>query len=638
MLSFFRGGLNSIFILLLMGLLIASFAIFGIGDIFRNRSGVVAQVGEAEISDVTFVREFQNRVSALQAQFGGSFSQAQAVQFGLHQQVVMEMIRRAALDEEARLLGLRTTNEIVLDTIENMDAFKDGTGTFSPFTYKLVLQNAGYTPKNFEDLIRADMAREKLLTTISGTKNFPKSFVNTLYSYRKEQRTATVLSIPASAITDVATPTEEQLTTYHTDNSAGFMAPEYRSFNYIVLKPSDYAGEGEVTDEQLQTEYDERIAEFSSPDLRGIDAVMLNEERDAKAFIDRITAGEDFVTVGTEMSGFETTEISLGDLSKEDLRTDYSEDASNKVFALGLNEVSEPIQTLFGWYVFRVTKIEEGIKQSFEDVKEDLKEKMKADMGIDALFEVINKVDDEIAGRADLDVISESLKLTLLKAENLDRSGLDQEGSLTTQKDLNFVLAKAFEVVIGDDLEVFDNGQNTYYLVQVTDIVDRVVKPLESVRGLVEARWRTDEQNRLAGELADKAMTEAKAGKSFADLALETSGIVFETPALVRDQILTQKDVASNIGRLVFSIPKGEIEMEQAATRNGYVLVKVLEVTPGVAQEGAEDLKTLTTQLQTELENDLLSQYQAAVQAGFEITINWPRIEELTNPNAPAIP
>jgi peptidyl-prolyl cis-trans isomerase D len=619
---------------MLMGLLIASFAIWGIGDIFRNRSGVVAQVGEAEITDVSFNQEFRNRVQGLQAQFDGPFTQAQAVQYGLHQQVILEMIRRASLDEEARLLGLRTTNSIVLQTIENMDAFKDGTGIFSNFSYKLVLQRANYTPKHFEDLIRADMARSKLLDTVSGTKNFPKSFVNTLYTYRKEQRKASVLSIPASAVTDVPAPTEEQLVTYHTDNASGFMAPEYRSFNYIVLKPSDFAGDDEFSEDQLRAEYEERISDYSVPDLRGIDVVMLSEERDAKAFINRVNAGEDFITVGAEVSGFESSEISLGDLSQEDIRNDYTEDASNKVFFLPLNGLSEPVQTLFGWYVFRVNKIEDGMKQSFEDVRDDLHEKMLADIGIDALFETINKIDDEIAGRAELDVIAETLKLNLLRAHNLDRSGLDQEGAFVTQKDVSFVLAKAFDLGIGEDLEVFDGADNVYYLVQVQEIIVPVLKPLDDVRGLVESRWTFDEKNRIAGERADKAMTDAQAGKSFAAIATETGGTIFETPVLIRDEVAMQRDVAANIGRLVFSIAKGDVEMERAVTGNGYVLVLVTDITAGAIDETSEAHKTLTAQLQTEFENDLLLQYQNAVQAGFEITINWPRIDELINPDS----
>ena len=101
MLSTIRNGLNSVFVLILMGLLIASFAIFGTTDIFARRTPTIATVGGQDIDANDLIRQYQNRVASFQAQYGPSFTDQQAIAFGVHQQVLGEMIGAAIVLERS---------------------------------------------------------------------------------------------------------------------------------------------------------------------------------------------------------------------------------------------------------------------------------------------------------------------------------------------------------------------------------------------------------------------------------------------------------------------------------------------------------------------------------------------------------
>src|ERR1700730_10779405 len=90
-----------------MGVLIVSFGIWGIADIFRGfGQSTLAKVGGTEISAEQFRQIYMDKLQQLGRQFGRPLTSEQARAFGLDRQVLQQTIAEAALDEEARRMGL----------------------------------------------------------------------------------------------------------------------------------------------------------------------------------------------------------------------------------------------------------------------------------------------------------------------------------------------------------------------------------------------------------------------------------------------------------------------------------------------------------------------------------------------------
>src|SRR5580700_10342983 len=90
-----------------MTLLAASFAVWGINDIFRGFGrSTLAKIGKIEIPIETFRRTYNDRLQRLGEQLGRVLTPDQARALGIDRQVLGEMIAQAALDQLARQMRL----------------------------------------------------------------------------------------------------------------------------------------------------------------------------------------------------------------------------------------------------------------------------------------------------------------------------------------------------------------------------------------------------------------------------------------------------------------------------------------------------------------------------------------------------
>jgi len=635
MLTQLRGGLNSIFVLILLGLLIASFAIWGIGDVFTARSAKVASVGETDISAAKFQGEFQNRLRTLQAQFGPEFDTQQAISLGLHRAVLGEMVRRATLDEEARTLGLRAADSQVADAIRQMEAFFGADGAFNKFNYDMALNGAGLTAQAFEASMRVDLARLQLVDSIMAAKPLPKSLVDALYTFRKERRTAEIVNIPAASMTDLDELDEAALLAAYEIGKSNYMTPEYRDIQLLFVDPVALAGEIEISEEDLRAAYDERAEIYQEDENRTLNVMVMETEANADAAYARIQAGEAFADVAEDMLGFTADDISLGELDYYTLADDYNQAAAERVFALEVGATSAPTQTLFGWHLFQVADISGGITRSFDDVRAELLEEMRAESGLDAVYNLVAEIDDIIAAGGDMDAVAAATSLVPVKYTGIDHAGVRQDGSIIDNAGpMHDYIEAAFGKLPGDDLDLLDMDNGGFYLAQVDMVYPPAPRPFEDVREQIRTGLYADQRIAKAGALANELSERAKSGAALKSIADSLNYSWFETDILQRDEASIQ--LSRGVKDLIFSLEEGAIGIERSATGDGYLLVQVKSIIPGLPDQDAADYVSLRQRLLAEMENDLIGQYQLAVQNSLGVEVDMELVEQLFSPDRQA--
>src|ERR1700710_2739296 len=133
-----------------MGVLIVSFGVWGIADIFRGfGQSRVAKIGGTEISVEQFRQIYNDRLQQIGRQFGRPLTPDQARAFGLDRQVLQQMVAEAALDEDARRLGLGQSDAEVKRMIFSDPNFKGSTGAFDPVRFAQTLREFGYTEQRY---------------------------------------------------------------------------------------------------------------------------------------------------------------------------------------------------------------------------------------------------------------------------------------------------------------------------------------------------------------------------------------------------------------------------------------------------------------------------------------------------------
>ena len=120
-----------------MGVLIISFAVWGIADIFKGfGQSTLAKIGRTEISTEQFRQLYTERLQQIGRQFGRPLTMDQARAFGLDRQVLQQVVAEAALDDNARQLGLGQSDAETMRMIYGDPNFKGVSGDFDPARFQ----------------------------------------------------------------------------------------------------------------------------------------------------------------------------------------------------------------------------------------------------------------------------------------------------------------------------------------------------------------------------------------------------------------------------------------------------------------------------------------------------------------------
>src|SRR5262245_61797715 len=173
-----------------LGLIAVSFAIWGIGDIFRGfgRSSL-ARIGGTEISIENFRQLYSERLQQLGRQLNRPITMDQARQMGLDRQLVGQLIGEATLDERAKALRLAITDAEMARRITDNPLFQGPTGQFDHTLFDLWLRQNQTTERRFMDEQRRLVLRRQLAGTVLNGTELPKAAMEAAERYQNEQRT-----------------------------------------------------------------------------------------------------------------------------------------------------------------------------------------------------------------------------------------------------------------------------------------------------------------------------------------------------------------------------------------------------------------------------------------------------------------
>ena len=209
----------------LFGILVVSFAIWGIGDIFRAPHGgsTLAEVAGGDVSVQEVTNEFESRVRQMQEQFGASLDRRAAVSLGAMQQALDAAVARHLVDAHARDLQLTAADATVAETIRQNPSLQ-GTAGFERERFELLLRGVGMSEADYVEAVRGDLVRSGLIGSLTGVVKAPDVLARKLAEYRMEQRTRPRAGRRCRRDRGRA-PGEEALAAYLAANAKAYEAP-----------------------------------------------------------------------------------------------------------------------------------------------------------------------------------------------------------------------------------------------------------------------------------------------------------------------------------------------------------------------------------------------------------------------------
>lgn len=610
-----------------MGVLIISFGIWGIADIFKGfGQSTLAKIGRTEISVEQFRQLYTDKLQQIGRQFGRPLTLEQARLFGLDRQVLQQVVSEAALDEGARRLGLAQSDADVVRAISNDPNFRGISGGFDPNRFAAIIRQFGFTEQRYIAEQRRVTLRREIVTTLTAGMEPTKTLLDAISRFQNEQRAIEYVRLGPAQAGTIETPTQEALTSYFEERKTLFRAPEYRKIAVVTMTPDAIAKWSTVSDEDAKARYEEAKDKLAIAEKRQISQIVFPNADEAKAARERIAGGLSFEDLAKERK-LSATDVNLGVVAKSAV---IDTAVANAAFALATEEVSQPVQSGFGFALVKVGKIEPGSTPAYETVAESLKKDIALQRAREAVQDLHNKMEDERGGGSNIADAAQKLGLAALTFD-ADRSGRTPDGqSVAGLPQGADVISGAFASNVGvenDPLQL--NGGYVWF--EVLGITPSRERNLDEVKDQVETRWRNDQ---IATRLRDKAtaiIAKIKAGTPLTEEAASLGLKVETETGLKRDA--SPPGVPQALVQAAFGLSKGESGQTAGSNPSEWIVYRLTDIVASAADLTSADASRLKDALQRGLADEQVSQYVARLESEIGVSINQAAVAQVTGAN-----
>jgi peptidyl-prolyl cis-trans isomerase D len=620
--------LGKIIMASVMGVLIISFGVWGIADIFRGfGQSTLAKIGRTEISIEQFRQLYTEKLQQIGRQFGRPLTMDQARAFGLDRQVLQQVIAEAALDDNARQLGLGQSDAETMRMITSDPNFKGVSGNFDPARFQATIRQVGYTEQRYIADQRRVSLRRQIANTITAGLEPPKTLIDALVRFQNEQRSIEYVKLDAAQAGTIDPPSPEALAGYFEDHKTQFRAPEYRKISFVVITPEELGKWATVSDEDARKIFEERRAKLSTPERRQVSQMVFPNVEEAQAARGRIASGLSFDDLAKER-GLSPSDIDLGTIAKSAIIDPAIAEAA---FSLAADEISQPVQGRFGTVLVRVGKVEPGTEATYEGAAAQLKREIGAERARAQVASLHDKMEDERGGGASVVEAAQKLGLTAVTIDAADRSGRAPNGQPVAgiPQGLN-VVSQAFSSDVGVDNDPiqFNGGYVWFDVLGITPSRERGV---DEVKDQVATRWRDDQiTSRLrtkATEMVQKLNQGGKLADEAASLGLKAEPVA----GFKRDATLP--GVPTSVIEAAFRTPKDAAAQASGAGSADWIVFRVTDVTVPPVDLASDDIKKLKETLLRGLSDEQVAEYVTRLESQIGTTINQSALAQVTGAN-----
>ncbi|TVR97217.1 MAG: hypothetical protein EA406_10085 [Rhodospirillales bacterium] len=612
------GKVVFVFILLAFA---SGFWYFG-GPTGGGEAAWAVRVGDQTIAAETVRADYERELGRLRAELGGQVDSAQARAMGLPGVVINRLVNQTLLDLATADLGLAASDDLVRDAIRRNPAFQGPDGRFDRAIYGQTLRFAGFSERQFEEMVRQEIARNQLLASLDAAVAVPDALLTPLFRHYHERRTATVVRVADQDVAGAAEPvSDKDLIAFHQANAERFTAPEYRSVTAIILGVDHLAPQMAVSEAEIRAAYEDRADEFFEPERRSLQQIVLADREAVDRALQRIRDGDDFLTVAEEEAGLTPDAVDLGTVTRRSLLPALSEAA----FSVGAGEVADPVQSPIGWHLLKVTEVIEASTVPLADVRDEIAADLAADKARDALFDLSNRLQDTLGAGTSLEEAADRLDLPLVRVEAVDRQGQDRSGDPVDALPQEAV-TEAFMLTPGDESLLREYGIEGYFIVRVDDVIEPALRPLDEVRDRVRDALMAERLADAAAERAEAIAAAVHSGRDLASVAADQGLEISTSPPFTRTGE-GASDLPRDLIEALFAVDTGQAVVVRGTDATFIAEVRTVEtVDPALAPERANAFRN---ELRFAFGNDLVAQYLDALRQRHPVAVNTEVMDRL---------
>ncbi|WP_128675630.1 peptidyl-prolyl cis-trans isomerase [Brucella melitensis] len=618
MLDSLRSAAQSWIAKLLLGLLVLSFAIWGISDVFRGgmAGNAALTAGDSEVSATDYRFAYEQQLMRLSQQFRQRLTREQAKAIGVENQVLAQLAAGVVLDEAARNMQLGLSQDAIARLTAEDPAFHDAGGNFNRARFDAVLRQSGIRAEDYLENRAKFARRQQIVEAATDGMKLPDTMLKALALYQGESRSADYIDVPAEKADAIPAPSEDVLKAYFEAHKEDYKAPEYRKISYVKLEPSDIADPAAVTQDEISEYYEKNKARFSTPKTRTIEQLNFADDAAAEAAHQKIEAGTSFLDIGKEQGKTES-DLTLGTFEKSGIPDQTIADAA---FALGEGAVSPVVKGIFGPVLLRVTKINPAHEKPLSEVEGEIRNTLATNIAASSINSLHDSYEQERSDGATMADVAKKLHLKMVTVDAIDAEGDDPAGKPVELPNAQALLPAVFQAEQGFDNDPLTMGNIGYLWYQVDGVTPARDRTLDEVKDKVVAAWKGEEAVKRLNQRMEELKKRVEDGATLDTIASEL-GLEKQTKRGIT-RTTNDADIGSAATAQIFRGANGLVGTAAAPSDDAQILFKVTEVTKPAAAGPEAIPEDQQKYLATALADDMLQQLVGELQKQYPVKVN----------------
>lgn len=486
-------------------LIIPSFVLFGIDGYtqFREKGEAVAKVGSYDITQAEWDNAHKQQVDRIRAQMP-TIDPKMLDSADAKYATLERLVRDRVLAQAADKLHLQTGDARLARELQQSDmiaSLRGPDGKIDMERYRQLAASQGLTPEGLEARVRRDISARQVEAGITST-GFPTPAqagvsLNAFFEKRELQFAG---FLPADFAGKVS-PTDAEIEAFYKDNQALFKAAESANIEYVVLDLDAVKKSITLNEADVKTYFQQNQARLSGSEERRASHILLNApksapaaERDkararaAELLAEARKSPDSFAELAKKNSQDPGSSPKGGDLDffTKGAMVKPFEDA---VYAMKNGDISEVVESDFGFHIIKLTDVKEVKQKSFEELRAGLESELKDQQAKAKYAELAESFTNTVYEQSDsLKPVADKLKLEVKTATNLARQAQTGVVGILANAKLLAALFNPDALEKKRNTEAIETAPNQMASARVTQYTPARTRPLADVKAAVRDR------------------------------------------------------------------------------------------------------------------------------------------------------
>lgn len=590
---------------IIIGLIVISFAFFGVESLIGGGSQSVASVNGEDISPAqlenAILQERNRRMSRMGERLDPALIEPDVLRAAAIEQLIQQKLLLQLADES----GIDISSASIDQTIVSMQQFQEN-GKFSQQLFQNILRSNGYTPAYFKQMMHSDLVIGQLSNGVTASEFVTGSELSQIAQVVGQKRSFRFLLLPEDFRSDDIVVAESDIEAYYQANPDEFKTEDRVKLEYIDVQQQQFFKP--VSEDALQREYQAELDAFEGGEERRVSHILVavgdgvdseSALQKAQSLRQQLMAGASFDELATAESDDSGSAGNGGDLGYTSGDT-FPPSFEEALFALNLNEISEPVLTDAGYHLLKATDIKVTEKPDFEEMKPVLEQRIRLAESESDFVAAVEELKDLVFNSEGLKGPARDLGLTTTQSGWVTRSGA--EGVVGDSR----VIKAAFSDEVlneGHNSAVIELAADHYIVVNVLQHEEPHVRALAQVQDAIRAKLEKQKKQEQIRALAASVVERLRSGASASTLAAELDREWVEKQSLPRSSTEVSREVLQSV--FLLPLPRSESSpvIESVPLSTGGVAIIVLEdVTDGSLEDFKEnDVLALKLEMQRAL-------------------------------------